>query len=204
MLQLYYAPDTISIVVAIALFEGGVHFEARRVDFASGEQTKDAYAKVNPKRRVPALVTPGGTLTETGAIVEYLADTCLPDLRPVDPLARARMREMMYFLATTMHVNHAHRMRGYRWADQQSSFDDMAAKVPQTVGENCAYVETLIEGPLLFGEDATLADIYLYVVTAWLEGDGVDVADFPRLAAFRQAMETRPSVRKALREGLLT
>ena len=204
MLQLHYAPNTISIVVAIALNEGGVHYQPIRVDFASAEQTKPAYRAINPKARVPALATPGGILTETGAIIEYLADTAVPALRPVDPFQAARMREVIFYVATTMHVNHAHRMRGYRWADQQSSFDDMAAKVPETMAESCAYVETLIEGPLLFGDHVTLADIYLFVVSHWLGGDGVDVTNYPKLTAFREAMLTRPSVLKALAEGMLT
>ena len=72
MLQLHYAPNTISIVVAIALNEGGVHYQPIRVDFASAEQTKPAYRAINPKARVPALATPGGILTETGAIIEYI------------------------------------------------------------------------------------------------------------------------------------
>ena len=204
MLKLHYAPNTISIVVAIALNEGGVHSEPIRVDFASAEQTKPAYKAINPKARVPALVTPGGILTETGAIIEYLADTAVPALRPADPFQAAKMREMVFYVATTMHVNHAHRMRGYRWADQQSSYDDMAAKVPETMAESCAYVESQIEGPLLFGEHVTLADIYLFVVSHWLKGDGVDVTNYPKLTAFREAMLARPSVQKALAEGMLT
>lgn len=200
MLKLYCAPMTISTAVVTALNEG-VHWEAIRVDFASGEQTRAPYLAINPKGRVPVLVTPEGPLTETGAILEYLGETALPKLVPLDPLQRARMREVMYYLGTTMHVNHAHRMRGYRWADQDSSFDDMRAKVPQTMAASCAYLEGVIEGPLLFGADPTLADFYLYTITRWLEGDGVAIADYPKLAAFRSAMETRASVQTAISDG---
>ena len=204
MLQLYYAPNTISIVAALALNEGGVHYEPILVDFASGAQTKAPYLEVNPKARVPALVTSGGILTETGAILDYIADAMVPALRPADPWHAAKMREVMYYLASTMHVNHAHKMRGSRWATQASSFEDMAAKVPQTMTDSCTYIETLMEGPLLFGAEITLADVYLYVISHWLEGDGVDLANFPKLTAFRQAMGARPSVQKALSEGMLT
>ena len=117
-MQLYYAPNTISVAVAITLEEAGLEYQPVRVDFASAEQTRPGYRQINPKGRVPALVVDGGILTETGALLEYIASRA-PEagLVPDDPLLAARMREVMYYLASTMHVNHAHRMRGARWAD---------------------------------------------------------------------------------------
>ncbi len=200
MLKLYCAPITISTCVVVTLNEG-VHWEPIRVDVAGGEQTRPDYLELNPKGRVPVLITPEGPLTEAGAILEYLGETALPDLVPLDPLQRARMREVMYYLGTTMHVNHAHMRRGYRWADQESSFKDMQAKVPETMAASCEYIEGLIEGPYLFGSHLTLADPYLYTITTWLKGDGVEIAAYPKLAAFKAAMEERPSVRKAHADG---
>ena len=107
----------------------------------------------------------------------------------------------MYYFASTVHVAHAHRMRGYRWATEESSFADMKAKVPETMTAAAGYLEELVEGPYLFGGEITLADPYLYTMVRWMEGDGVDMAGFPRLAAFRTAMEARPSVQKAIAEG---
>lgn len=203
MLKLYCAPNSISVAVVIAMNEG-MHWEPVRVDFAAAEQTSPDYLALNPKGRVPVLVTPEGPLTETGAILEYLGETALPQLVPVDPLQRARMREVMYFLGTTMHVNHAHSRRGYRWADQQSSYDDMRAKVPETMTASCAYLEDLVQAPYLFGPEPTLADFYLYAIASWLEGDGVDTAAFPKLSTWKATMETRASVQKAMAAGFVT
>lgn len=200
MLKLYCAPNSISTAVVTTLNEG-VHWEPIRVDFKTAEQTKSEYLALNPKGRVPLLITPEGPLTETGAILEYIGETVLPQLVPIDPLARARMREMMFYIASTAHVNHAHRFRGYRWADQQTSFEDMAAKVPETMTETATYIEAQIEGPLLFGEAPTLADFYLYSVASWLETDGVDTSKFPKILAFIDAMNTRPSIQKAHSDG---
>ena len=63
MLKLHYAPRTISIAVAMILEQAGTPYEGIRVDFASGEQTKEAYRQINPKSRVPALETPQGILS---------------------------------------------------------------------------------------------------------------------------------------------
>ncbi|WP_170336498.1 glutathione S-transferase family protein [Ruegeria arenilitoris] len=204
-MQLYYAPRTISVAVAIALEEAGLEYEAIRLDFASGEQTQPAYKQINPKGRVPALVVDGGILTETGALLEYVAAKApQAGLVPVDPVMAARMREVMYYLASTMHVNHAHKMRGHRWADKKSSWKDMKDKVAQTMTASCDYIcSNGLRGPFVLGEAFSLADAYLYVVCSWLEGDGVDVPTFPKILAFREAMEARVSVQAVHAAGML-
>ncbi|WP_109310861.1 glutathione S-transferase family protein [Ruegeria sp. AU67] len=204
-MQLYYAPRTISIAVAIALEEAGLDYEAVRLDFAEGDQTKPAYKQINPKGRVPALAVDGGILTETGALLDYVA-TVAPDanLVPADPVMAARMREVMYYLASTMHVNHAHKLRGARWADKKASWKDMTAKVAQTMTTSCEYiVSNGLRGPFVLGDTVSLADAYLYVVCSWLEGDGVDVSAFPKILAFREAMEARASVQAVRAAGMI-
>jgi len=204
-MQLYYAPRTISVAVAIALEESGLEYEAIRLDFAAGEQTKPAYQQINPKGRVPALAVDGGILTETGALLEYVAAQA-PEagLVPDEPVMAGRMREVMYYLATTMHVNHAHKLRGHRWADKKSSWDDMTAKVAETMTASCDYiVSNGLRGPFVLGDRFSLADAYLYILCSWLEGDGVDVAAFPKIVAFRDAMEARASVQAVRAAGML-
>lgn len=204
-MQLYFAPKTISIVAVIALEEARLDHELVKVDFAAAEQSSPAYGAINPKGRVPALVTDNGILTETGAILEYIADLA-PDaeLVPPAPYKAAKMREMMFYLASTMHVNHAHKMRGHRWADEQTSWDDMAAKVPETMAQSCSYIEqNTLGGPYVLGDSFSLADPYLYVVATWLKGDGVDTAAYPKLSAFIETMEKRSSVRAVLERGFL-
>jgi glutathione S-transferase len=200
MLTLHYAPRTISVAVAIALEEVGADYTPIRVNFATGDQTTPAYHKLNPKGRVPALETPDGVLTETGALLEYVA----PSLVPTDPYAAAKMRELMCYLNGTMHPNHAHGLRGERWADQESSFADMKQKVPQTVGASCAYLEEFLPSlPFAVGQFKVVSDAYLYVVLSWLASDRVDIAHYPKLAAFQHDMNTRASVQAIYEKGML-
>ncbi|MDU9006799.1 glutathione S-transferase family protein [Sedimentitalea todarodis] len=204
-MTLHYAPGTISIATAIALFDADLPFKAIKVDFGSGEQTRPAYHRINPKGRVPALETGQGILTETGALLEYVAATA-PEagLVPQSVVEAARMREVMYYLASTMHVNHAHRMRGSRWATRQESFDDMAAKVPETMAESAAHIEAHgLAGPYVLGDAFSIADPYLFVICNWLGGDGVDTSAFPRISAFMDAMNARTSVQKARAKGMI-
>lgn len=200
MLKLHYAPRTISIVVAIILEQTRTPYEAIRVDFASAEQTKDAYRRVNPKGRVPALETENGILTETPAIVEYIA----PELVPSDAFAAAKMRELIAFLSSTMHPHHAHGARGARWADEQSSIDDMKRKMPQRMAECAAHLEEYLPSlPFPVGQFAVVSDAYLYMVLTWLKGDGVDIENYPRLAAFQHQMNTHASVQAVYEKGML-
>lgn len=204
-MKLYYAPGTISVAVAIALHEAGIAFDTHKVSFKDAEQTKPAYHKVNPKGRVPALEVEGAVLTETGAILDYIT-AIAPDagLMPEAPVDAARVRAVIHYLASTMQVNHAHGPRGYRWAEKEASYDDMRAQVPKTMTASATYVEEqCLTGPFVMGDHVTVADAHVFVVCQWLKGDGVDVAAFPRITAFLDAMEARESVRAVRAAGML-
>ena len=206
MLKLYYAPGTISIAVAITLEETGLAYEPVKVDFGAAAQTKPEYLAINPKGRVPALVTEAGTiLTETGALLDYIAALApKAGLIPSDPADAAHMRSVMYYLASTMHVAHAHKMRGSRWADQQSSWDDMQAKVPETIAASAAFVQSdCLRGDYVMGDAFSLADPYLFMVCSWMEGDDVDPSGYPAIETFLAKMENRDSVKAVREKGML-
>jgi glutathione S-transferase len=204
-MKLFYAPGTISIAVAIALEESGVPYTTHKIDFRNPDVSRPQLLEVNPKGRVPVLVTDHGILTEAGALLDYVADLAPDDsLKPSDPFKAAKMREAMYYLASTMHVNHAHKLRGARWADKEASWEDMRAKVPETMTACCAYVEeNIIAGPYVLGETFSIADAYLYVVSTWLKGDGVDITPFPKFNAFQKLMEERDCVKAVKAAGML-
>lgn len=200
MLKLHYAPRTISIVPAIALEHVGIPYEAIRVDFASAEQTQPAYRAINPKGRVPALETPDGILTETPAIIEYAT----PSLVPNDAYSAAKMRELISYLNSTMHPHHAHALRGERWAAQESSFVDMKQQMPLRMADCAAHLEEYLPSlPYAIGTLDTLSDAYLFIVLNWLKGDGVDITNYPGLAAFQTQMQTQKAVQAVIAKGML-
>src|ERR1700745_3186581 len=117
--RLYYAPGTCALATHIALEEAGAPYEAVLVSVRSKSQRSPEYRGVNPKGRVPALVTERGTLTETPSLLCFVAQR-FPEaeLAPLaDPFALARVQEFNSYLCSTVHVAHASRMRGTRWAD---------------------------------------------------------------------------------------
>ncbi|MBB4184932.1 glutathione S-transferase [Sinorhizobium terangae] len=201
MLKLFYAPGTCSLASHIALEEAGAAYEARRVDFAKAEQTTPEYLAINPKGRVPALVTDRGILTETPAILAYVAQS-FPEKRlaPLDdPFEFARLQSFLSYLCSTVHVAHAHARRGPRWADDPAAHEAMKAKVPQNMGDCFALIESkMFAGPFVMGENYTIADPYLFTIANWLEGDGVDPGRFPKVLDHRNRMVARPAVAKVL------
>ena len=202
MLKLFYARNACSLASHIALEESGASYDAVRVDFAASEQRGADYLAINPKGRVPSLVSDRGILTETPAILAFIAQS-FPKARlaPLDdPFAFAQLQAFNSYLCSTVHVAHAHGGRGYRWADEESSFADMKRKVPQTMGECMTQIEThMLEGPWMFGESYTICDPYLFTVSRWLVRDGVDIDKFPKIRAHAAKMESRPSVQNVLR-----
>jgi glutathione S-transferase len=201
MLKLFWAPHTCALASHIALEEAGAHFTLARVDFRANEQRTPPYLAINPKGRVPALVTDRGTLTETPAILGFLAQSFpKAQLAPLeDPFAFAKVQAFNSYLCSTVHVAHAHRIRGYRWADDPAAIKEMQRKVPQTVGECFALIEAVMfAGPWVMGDAYTVCDPYLFTLAQWLAGDGVDIARFPKVADHSRRMSERPAVTKAI------
>lgn len=200
MYRLWHAPGTAALAVHIALEEGGLPHALRRVDLAAGEQRGEGFRALNPKGRVPVLETPRGKLTEVPAILGYLA-MAHPEARlmPADPFDFARAQAFNGYLASTVHVNHAHGPRAARWADDPAAQAAMRARVPHTMGESMALIaRSMLAGPWVMGESWTACDGYLFTMCRWLEKDGVDIADHPAIAAHFEAMSARPAVRAAL------
>src|SRR5262245_27564802 len=205
MFEFFYAPNTCALASHIALEEAGAEYDAVRVDFKANAQRGPEYLAINPKGRVPALVTSEGILTETPAILAFIAQT-YPKARlaPVDqPFAFARMQAFNSYLCSTVHVAHAHRMRGYRWADEPAALEAMKKKVSVSVGECFDLIErTMFKGPWVMGEAYSVCDPYLFTLAQWLEADGVEPSRFPKVQDHRTRMAVRPSVKKVLAEEL--
>jgi glutathione S-transferase len=98
-----------------------------------------------------------------------------------------------------VHVAHAHRLRGSRWADDEAAIEAMKKKVPQSVGECFDLIEReMFAGPWVMGDHYTICDPYLFTIARWLEGDGVDITRFPKVHDHYRRMEVRPAVQRAL------
>jgi glutathione S-transferase len=202
-MKLYFAKGTCALASHIALEEAGAEYSTVRIDFATHQQRSPEYLAINPKARVPALVTDKGILTETPAMLAYIAQS-YPKARlaPLDdPFRFAEVQAFNSYLCSTVHVAHAHRMRGTRWADDASAIEAMKRKVPETMAACFDMIESkMFQGPWVMGESYSICDPYLFTIGQWLEGDGVDPSRFPKFRAHRERMSERAAVRKVVAE----
>jgi glutathione S-transferase len=198
---LYYAPHTCALASHIALEQAGADYQVKRIDFSKNEQQSPEYLRVNPKGRVPALITSRGILTETPAILAFISQTFpAARLAPLDdPFALAQVQSFNSYLCSTVHVAHSHRMRGYRWADDPTAIEAMKKKVPQSVGECFNLIEhEMLQGPWVMGSIYTVCDMYLFTLAQWLEADGVDLWRLPKVADHRRRMSENPVVARVI------
>ncbi|MGA9089794.1 MAG: glutathione S-transferase family protein [Bradyrhizobium sp.] len=203
MMKLYYAAHTCALASHIALEDSGAEYSTLRINFAANQQRSPEYLAINPKGRVPALVTERGILTETPAILAFIAQGFpAAKLAPLDdPFGFAEVQAFNSYLCSTLHVAHSHRMRGYRWADDPAAIAAMQRKVPDSVGACYELIESkMLRGPWVMGDNYTICDPYLFTLAQWMEGDSVDPARFPKVSDHRSRMSERAAVRKAIAE----
>ena len=200
-MKLYYAPGACSQAPHILLHEIGLDHDAARVDLkAKRLEDGSDYLLVNPKDAVPALqLDSGEVLTENAVILQYLGDrTNWPEvLPPMGDFRRYRVLEMVNFITTELH-------KRFGFLFNRDATDEFKQFVIRDLSDKLDYIDgRLGSGPFLFGDQLTLPDPYLFVITGWADKFmGLD--KWPNLAAFRERMMQRPAVRHVLKfEGLL-
>jgi len=201
MLTLFYAPGSCARASHIALREAAADFALRAVDFAAAEQRTAAYRQINPKGRVPALQTDRGILTETPAILAYIAQTHpAARLAPLDdPFAFGQLQAFNTYLCATVHVAHAHSRRSERWADDPAARAELKRKAPEVLADCFQLIEaTLFSGPWVMGKTYSIADPYLFTLTQWLPAHRIDSARYPKIHAHQLRMLDRPAVQATL------
>jgi len=196
------------MVPHIALEEAGAQYEKALIDFRSSDQLKPEFLKINPKARVPVLLTERGVLTEIPAILGYIALT-YPSARLAnieDHYAFADMQAFQMFIATTIHVTFRQISRPDFYADGKQAAEALRAKVPERSNEHFAIIEAqLADGrPWVHGDRYTASDPYLFVFASYLRrGDRGDPSRFPAIMSHWGRVRARPAVGRVLQdEGL--
>jgi glutathione S-transferase len=197
-MRFYYAPLSCALATHIVLEHIGADYEAEKLNLRENDQNAPGYLAINPKGRVPALVTDQGILTETPALLLYLAQTFpAARLAPLDDaFALAQMQSINSWFCSTVHVHHAHGARGRRWSDDLDAQKSMKAKVTENMTGAAELIEReILRGPWVMGDQFTVADAYLFTMTSWMAGDGVDLTKFPKLADHFARMLEIPAVK---------
>ena len=201
MLILYYSPGACSQAPHILMHEVGLEHDAKRVDLRNKtlEDGSD-YLQVNPKGAVPALrVDSGEVLTENAVVLQFIGDL-VPDsgvLPSLGDFRRYRVLEMVNFITTELH-------KRFSYLFSRDASDEVKQFVRGDLAKKLDWIDRRLgTGPFLMGEELTLPDPYLFVITRWTDRM-IGLDNWPKLTAFYERMLQRDSVRNVLRfEGLL-
>jgi glutathione S-transferase len=193
MMRLFYSPGACSLAPHIILREVEQAFDLERVDFTTKKtETGRDFNSVNSKGCVPALELAGGEiLTETSAILQYIADSNnSADVAPrAGTLERARLQEHLSFIS----------------AELQKAFDplftadasrEVKTAAPLNVARKLDHIQTIMADGrrYLLGNTFSVADAYLFVVSSWTKPTRIDLGSWPDVAAFVECVGARPSV----------
>jgi glutathione S-transferase len=204
-MRLYYSPGSCALGIHVLLEEIGVHFEARRIDFAEREQFSEAYLAINPKAKVPALqLDDGAVLTEFQAIALYLGLTH-PEKRliPAGVEGQARMMEAMDYIVGTIHATGFRRLfRPAEFAAREADHDAVKARGLEIIANGFALIDRGLAGRNWVIGEFSLADAALFYPSFWAAAR-LRIPLPANLEAHYLRMMARPAVAKALKdEGL--
>ncbi|MBV8651527.1 MAG: glutathione S-transferase N-terminal domain-containing protein [Alphaproteobacteria bacterium] len=202
MLTLYYAPGSSSMASHIALEEAGAEYEATLVNEEAGEQHSEAYLRINPRGKVPALRLGDGTvLVENIAIQTYVARTHpSANLLPTDPKGEACALSLMSFFASAVHPAFAHIWRPGRYTDQKSAEPAIRAKALETFFGYCREIDNLLVRKDWFLGEFSTVDAYGFIFYGWGSRIDLPMHELPNYAAHQNRMLLRPAVTRVLQQ----
>ena len=195
-MKLYFSPHACSLSPHIALREAGLDVELVRVDLKSHTLVRDGsdFSQINPKGYVPVLELDDGTrLTEGPAIVQYIAD-----LKPESGLApaagslgRYRLQEWLAFINSEVH-------KGFGPLFNPATPDATKESARQNLARRFGFLsDHLAKNAYLLGDQFSVADGYLFTILNWGQWTGIDIKEWPSLAAFQARVGNRPAVKAA-------
>jgi glutathione S-transferase len=199
MLTLYYAPGACSMAAHIVLEESGEKYQAQKVDLAGGEQRTEAYLKINPQGRVPALrLDSGEALAENTAILPYLGKRF--GLWPEDPVAEAKALSLIGFFAASVHPAHAHIGRPERYATDPAAHPALRETGRKAFHGYLQQIDRILAGREWLSDSYSVLDPYGFVFYTWGVRRELPMNELKNYTAFKDRMLQRPAVRRVVED----
>lgn len=199
MLTLFYAPGSCSLAPLVALEEAQARYRPVRVLLAENEQRSAEYLAVNPRARIPALVTADGVITENLAVLTYIAHR-FPDtgLLPFDNSRRlGQAYQFMSWFASTAHVAIAQVWRTERFTADADAQEAVRRDGHETLHRLYDEIEAMMTDDWLVGGRYSVVDPYALVFWRWGERLGKDMASFEKWAAHTERLKARAATVRA-------
>lgn len=202
MMTLYFSPGACSLASHIGLEETGAPYELKPILLAKKQQRTEAYLKINPRGKVPALSVDGKVLVENTAILTYLARR-FPEkkLLPADPAEEARCIATMCWLSSVVHPSYQRTRRPERFADGEEAHAAVKENGKKMFWENLKEIDSMTRGnDWIMGKEFTAVDGYALVFYGWGTAGGFPMKDLGAYSAWRERMMKRPTVKKSVED----
>jgi len=204
-IDLYFWPTPNGWKPAILLEEVGLPYNVVPVNIGEGDQFDEAFLKISPNNKMPAIVDPEGpdgepiSLFESGAILIYLAEKT-GRFFPEEPRARYEVLQWLMFQMGGVGpmLGQAHHFRQYAPEEIPYAigrYTNEASRLYGVMDRRLAEAEWFAAG------EYTIADIAIFPWLVPYERQGQDMNDYPNLKRWFDAMHDRPAVKKALAVG---
>jgi GSH-dependent disulfide-bond oxidoreductase len=205
-IQLYAFDTPNGRKISVALEEMGLPYDVHVVDITQGRQHEPAFVALSPNHKIPAILDPEGPggqplgLFESGAILIYLAEKCGRFL-PQDPVRRLRALEWLMFQMAGFGPmpGQVHHFLGLQdEADRRYGLQRYMAETRRLYG----VMDTHLATHEHFADELSIAD---FAILGWVwrhPRHQVDLADFPNVQRWYQALSARPGVQRGLAVAL--
>lgn len=205
MIDLFYWPTPNGHKITIFLEETGLAYRIKPVDIARGDQFKPEFLEISPNNRMPAIIdrapADGGAeiaLFESGAILLYLAEKT-GRLLPADLRGRLRTLQWLFWQVGGLGPMAGQNHHFARYAPARIPY--AIERYRNETGRLYAVLDRELTKDAYLAGDFSIADIACYPWISPHEDQGQDLADFPRLRRWFEAIKSRPSVIRAYAAG---
>ena len=185
----------------ITLEEAGAAYEVQPTLVDKGEQQSEAYLKINPRGKVPALqLEDGKILTENAAILSYVAKK-FPEanLWPCDPMAEVRAISTMAWFSNTVHPAFAHFVRPERFTADAAGAEKVREQGKKTFWGCVQEIDQMLVGKeWVLGSQFTVCDPFALVFYGWGLRAALPMKDLGSYSALKDRLLKRPAVRRIL------
>ncbi len=200
-MKLYTNPvSTTSRPVMMLAAEANIPIELVVVDILKGEHYGEAFTKINPNRLIPVLIDGDFTLTESSAIMKYLADKVQSPLYPTDLKERARVNERMDWLNTQLYSHWGYGLvypqlfpHHKRPTDEQHQGAIEWGRQKSAAALQLLNDCILGENRFLCGDKMTIADIFGAQLLSIGELIQSDFSKYPNIKRWMDTMKALPS-----------
>jgi len=197
-ITLHYAPIACSLVPYVGLTEAGAEFDVAVVNFLQGEHMQPDYLALNPKHKVPVLVTQGQVLTENVAILQWIART-FPQAQLLPPGDEEfQAISLMSWCASGIHPTLTPNVLPQRYCDMPGSEASVKACAHKVMHENFAIAESRLAHREWFFDHFTLPDAYFFWCFRRAQQFELDVSAYTHCLAHFNRVGGRTSVINAL------